>query len=79
MDTLLLLAHVYESTGRAVAIPMGSVSVKVFVLVKVFKRLYLLGFLIEVIHTCPNVRYWSEVLCSTIRTNMNDLEVKISD
>ena len=26
-----------------------------------------------VVHTCPDVRYWSEVLCCTIMTHMNDL------
>ena len=33
----------------------------------------------EVIHTCPNVRYWSEVLYCTVLTHMNDVEVKAVD
>ena len=30
----------------------------------------------QVDHTYPDVRYWSEVLCCTIPTHMNDLKVK---
>ena len=30
----------------------------------------------EAVRTCPDVRYWSEVLCCTILTHMSDLEVK---
>ena len=41
--------------------------------------LYLLNLWMEVDHTCPDVRYWSEVLCCTIPTHMNDLEVKVMD
>ena len=26
----------------------------------------------EVVHTCPDVRYWSEVLCCTIPTHMSE-------
>ena len=37
------------------------------VLVKVFKRLFLLNRRIEVVHTCTDVRY--------TQTHMNDLEV----
>ena len=33
----------------------------------------------EVIHTCPDVRYWSEVLCCTIPTHMSVFEVKVTD
>ena len=33
----------------------------------------------EVVHTCPDVKNWSEVLCCTIPTHMNDLEVKVTD
>ena len=46
---------------------------------KVFKRLYVLNLWMEVGYTCPFVRYWSEVLCFTIPTHMNDLEVNIRD
>ena len=44
------------------------------VLVKVFKSLYLLNLWMEEVHTCPDVRYWSEVLCCTIPAHMSDLE-----
>ena len=27
----------------------------------------------------PDVRYWSEVLCCTIITNISDLEIKVKD
>ena len=30
-------------------------------------------------HTCPDARYWSEVLCCTIPTHMSDLQVKVMD
>ena len=30
------------------------------------------------VHTCPDVRYWSEVLCCTILTHTCDLEVKVT-
>ena len=33
----------------------------------------------EVIRTCPDVRYWSEVLYCTVPTHMNDVEVKAVD
>ena len=46
------------------------------IFVNVFKRLYLLNLGTEVVHTCPDVRYWSEVLCYIIPTHMSDLEVK---
>ena len=31
----------------------------------------------EVVHTCPDVRYWSEVLGCTIPTHMSDIEIKV--
>ena len=33
----------------------------------------------EVVHTCLDVRYWSEALCCTIPTHISDLEVKLTD
>ena len=38
-------------------------------LVKDFKRLYVLNLWMEVVYTCPDVRYWSEILCCTIPTH----------
>ena len=65
-------AHLYESTGRAIVVTTASmVSV-----VKGFKRLYLLNLWMEVFHTWPDVRFWSEVLSPT---HMNDPEVKVTD
>ena len=40
---------------------------------KGFERLYLLNLWMEVVHTCPDVRYWSEVLCCTIPSYMSGL------
>ena len=33
----------------------------------------------EVVHTCPDIRFWCEVLCFTILTHMNDSKVKDVD
>ena len=33
----------------------------------------------EVVHTCPDVRYWSEALCCSMQTHMSDLEVKAAE
>ena len=74
-----LLAYLNESTDRAIAVTMASVWSLVKFLVKVFKRLYLLNLWMEVVHTCPDVSYWFEVLCCTIPTHMSDLEVKVTD
>ena len=48
-------------------------------LVKVFKSLYLLNPWMDLVDTLPDVRYWSEVLCCTIMTHINDLVVKVTD
>ena len=55
---------------------LASVLVKVFV--EIFKRLYLLYLWMEVVHTCPDVRYRSEVLCCTILIHMSDLPVNVT-
>ena len=33
----------------------------------------------DLVGTLPDVRYWSEVLCCTIMTHIDDLEVKVTD
>ena len=48
-------------------------------LVKVFKSLYLLNLWMDLVDTLPDVRYWSEVLCCTIKTHIGDPEVKVAD
>ena len=83
------LARLYVSKGRAIAVTTASASASTSalatlfkmlkVLVKVFKSLYLLNPWIDLIGTLPDVRYWSEVLCCTITTNIGDLEVKVKD
>ena len=75
-----LLAHLYESTGRAIAVTTASSSALLKMLkflVKIFKVLYLLNLWMDLVDTLPDVRYWSEVLCCTITTS--DLEIKVTD
>ena len=48
-------------------------------LVKVFRSLYLLKMWMDQVDTLHVGRYWSEVLCDTIRTHLGDLEVKVTD
>ena len=75
----------YESTSRAIIVAKASVSLRcrhwhwLKSLVKVFKRLCLLNLWMEVVHTCPDVGYWSEVLCCIITTHMSDHGVKVTD
>ena len=81
------LARLYVSTGRAIAVTTASASVSALAallkmlkfLVKVFKGLYLLNPLMDLVGTLPDVRYWSEVLCCTITTHIGDFEVKVTD
>ena len=42
-NSIIFLAHLYKSTGRALAVATASV--------KVFKRLYLLNFWMDVVRT----------------------------
>ena len=80
------LAHLYDSTGRAIAVNSALVLVSASallkmlkLLVKVFKSLYLLNPRMDLVDTLPDVRYWSEVLCYTIMTHISDLEMKGMD
>ena len=57
----------------------ASALVSALALVQVIKRLYPLNLWMEEVHTYPNVRYWSEVLCCAIQTHMSHLEVKVTD
>ena len=80
----LFLARLYESTGRAIAVTPASASVSALALlkmflVKVFMSLYLLKLRMDQVDTLHAGRYWSEVLCCTIMTHLNDLEVKVTD
>ena len=82
----LFLACLYVSTGRDIAVTTASASPSVSVLlrmlkflVKVFKSLYLLNPWMDLVDTLPDDRYWSEVLCCTIKTHIDDLEVKVTD
>ena len=49
------------------------------ILVKVFRSLYLLNMLMDQVDTLHVDRYWSQVLCCTIMTHLDDLEVKVMD
>ena len=76
------LAHLYESTDRAIAVTTALALAlhKMFkFLVKVFKSLHLLNSSMDLVATLPNVRYWSDVLCCTIKTHISDPEVKVTD
>ena len=81
-----LLARLYLSTGKAIAVAPGSASASASALlkmlkflVKAFKSLYLLNPWMDLVDTLPDVRYWSEVLCCTITADIGDLEVKVTD
>ena len=78
-----LLARLYESTGRAIAVTMASALAALLkmlkFLVKVCKSLYLMNPWMDPVGTLPDVRYWSEVLCCTIITHISDLEIKVTD
>ena len=84
----MLLARLYKSTGRAIAVTPASVSASASAsallkmlkfLVKVFMSLYLLKLWMDQVDTLHVGRYWSEVLCCTIMTHLGDLEVKVTD
>ena len=49
------------------------------VLVNVSISLYLLNMLMDKVDTFHVDRYWSQVLCCTITTHLDDLEVKVTD
>ena len=48
-------------------------------LVNGFRSLYLLNMRMDQVDTLQVGRYWSEVLCGTIKTHLGDLEVKVTD
>ena len=48
-------------------------------LVKVFKSLYLLPHIIELVDTLSDVRYWSKLLHCNIPNPLSDVEVKVID
>ena len=61
-----LLARLYESAGRAMAVTTASALASALLkmvkyLVKVFKSLYLLNPWMDLVDTLPDVRYWFEV------------------
>ena len=79
------LARLYESTGGAIAVTTASASASASALhkmlkflVEVFRSVYLLNLWIALVDILPDVRYWSDILCCIILTNICDLEVKIT-
>ena len=48
-------------------------------LVKVYINQYLLNMLMDIVDTLHIDRYWYQVLCCTITTHLDDLEVKVMD
>ena len=78
-----VLARLYESTRRAIAVTPASASALALAsasasallkmlkfLVKVFMSLYLLKLWMDQVDTLHVGRYWSEVLCCTIMTHL---------
>ena len=49
------------------------------VLVNVLLSLYLLNMLMDKVDTFQFDRYWSRVLCCTITSHLDDLEIKVTD
>ena len=49
------------------------------ILVKVFISQYLLNMFTDQVDTLHVDRYWSQVVCCTIMTHLDDLEVKVTD
>ena len=49
------------------------------VLVNVLLSLYLLNMLMDKVDTFHFDRYWSQVLCCTITSHLDNLEVKVTD
>ena len=83
LPCIMFLAHLYESTGRAIAVTKASALAALLKMLKfldkVFKSLYLQNLWMDLVGTLPDIRYWSEVLCCTITTHIDDLEVKVTD
>ena len=46
-------------------------------LVEVFKSLFLLKLMMDLVDTLLDVRYWSEVLCCTIPAHLTEILVKV--
>ena len=82
------LAHLYVSTGRAIAVTtasaLASTSASALLkmlkfVAKVYKTLYLLNPWMNLVDTLPDFRYSSDGLCCTITTHIGDLEVNVTD
>ena len=74
------LSCLYESTGRATALPQALAFTKMFkVYVKVFKTLYFLNSQMDLVYMWYDYRCWSKFLLSTIHTPAHDLAVKVTD
>ena len=48
-------------------------------LIKVFISLYLLNIMMDQVDTLHGDIYWFEVLCCSIMTHLDDLEVKVTE
>ena len=74
------LAHLYESTGRAIALsPASAVALALELTkmlkfyVKVFKTSYFLNLLMDLVYIWYNYRCWSKILLSPICSPAHDL------
>ena len=72
------LAHLYESTGRAIALPpalaLASAALTEMLKfdVKVFKTSYFLNPLMDLVIIWFNYRCWSKILLSPVHTPAHD-------
>ena len=76
----MFLAHLYKSTGRAIALPTVSALAAAAALTKmfkfyfkVFKTSYFLNPPMDLVYIWYNYRCWSKILLSPIHTPAHDL------
>ena len=82
----MLVLCMFKDIGLIITTYLGDIEVKVmdlevFVLkfLFIFICLYLLNMLMDQVDTLHNGRYWSEVLCCAIMTQLSDLEFKVKE
>ena len=72
--TNIFLAHLYKSTGRAIALPLASALTKMLKFyVKVFKTSYFLNPLMDLVDIWYNYTCWFKILLSPIHTPAHGL------
>ena len=79
--TNIFLAHLYKSTGRAIALPLALASAFTKMLkfyVKVFKTSYFLNPLMDLVDIWYNYTCWFKILLSPTHTPAHGLYVKVT-